>query len=653
MNIPGYQLGREVLVGECCSVFNAIEFGTSKTVTIKIFDSSLSSRPLFCQHVKAAAGRLQGKPVANVVSLKKAGWDEDGCYLITDYFPYTQTRKPLLTEFTIDEVLGFGLQLSLSLDQLHSRGLIHGGVSTTNLYFPNLSHVVLGMLSLQRTYNDRVAGISLDESCYLAPEFASGLVARSDYYSLGVVLYELLFRARPFTADSLRGLQALKEGLNFRIPSGSAERLLPLFQRLLAVDPDNRIGNADEFCEAAQQCGFRLSKKSLDDRVNRSSLIGDKDQGLSSRKSGMGKVIIVLMVAALLGSVILYRNGDQPDQPEQPEVSASVVRAVAAVKLDTVVFADNRLSSEERAEALYQKSRQQIKDDNHGSALMSINNALKENPRHTESIQLKAKIEREIEVRAGLSLARRQFDQGDFVKPEGNNALETYRSLQQKLDPADERVRLGLNALADHYYRQSDELVLNQQYPLAEDLIATGLDINPDHRLLAVLKIYIRQQKTKHAKQLADAEAQHLEQQQLLVQQPKSAAVGQARASVWAAEQVEVASIAEIEQRTRFTLIQHKVKLLLSSARNLLKPDKLSNQSLINSLEIHKALLELKVEDPEVERLFQQIIQAYADLALIQNSESNGTFALATIDQGLALDRRNPVLLQLRDQIAR
>ncbi|MBT4860880.1 MAG: hypothetical protein HON46_08760, partial [Gammaproteobacteria bacterium] len=119
MNIPGYQLGREIAVGEYCSVYNALEIESSKTVTIRFFQPDLSSNTDFCQHVKASAKLLLNKKIGHIIPVKQAVSNPEGCYLITEYFPCAQNNPPLLTAFTIDEVLNFGQQLAESLSQLH------------------------------------------------------------------------------------------------------------------------------------------------------------------------------------------------------------------------------------------------------------------------------------------------------------------------------------------------------------------------------------------------------------------------------------------------------------------------------------------------------------------------------------------------------
>ena len=138
MNIPGYQLGREIAIGEHCSVYNALDIESSKTVTIKFFQQELSSDPEFCQYVKKVSALLLNKTIGNIIPIKQAVSNPEGCYLITDYFPCSQNQQPLQTEFTIEEVLNFGQQLANSLSQLHRIGLVHGGVSTANLLFPNM-----------------------------------------------------------------------------------------------------------------------------------------------------------------------------------------------------------------------------------------------------------------------------------------------------------------------------------------------------------------------------------------------------------------------------------------------------------------------------------------------------------------------------------
>ena len=671
MNIPGYQLGREISIGEYCSVYNALEIESSKTVTIKFFQPQLSSNPEFCRHVNTTSQLLLNKSIGNIISIKKAEWDPESCYLITDYFPCAQNQQPLQTEFTIDEVLNFGLQLANSLSKLHALGLVHGGVSTSNLVFPNLSQVTLGIVSFQRTFKQDSSvpalPVSMHEASYIAPEFATGLDARSDFYSLGVVLFELLFRKKPFIAGDIQQLQIKKEQMQYQVPDAFSKRLNPLFDKLLAADPDQRINNASDYIEVIEQCGYKIDNSSSYSEDFSTSTEQDSIHSPSTGKRHNKNIIIFSAAAGLLMIVILsfFMFGNQPIDEKTKSTRIGAIPS-SEVDLTTLNNSENitpiaQTENKDKANELYQKSLQHISQNNYGAALMTINNALKEHPGHADALKIKVEIEHEFEIRAYLSRAEKLLQAGKLTRPENDNAFHTYTQLTSLLPDGDTRAREGMEKIAGKYYRLANDLVLKKQFDNARQYITTGLSVIADYEPLKQLDLYIRQEEAKqlaleeqeqqHQQKLkADrinrqkAAAQELQRQQQFIEKNKLAALEREQA-LKIQQQKELQKNIQLQQKRR------KIDDLLSNARNLLRPDQLSHQSLNSSLEIHNELTTLTQQDSRVSNLFEQIINSYSVLARNQKEIPNLAEALTTIDLGLALDRNNTNLRNLKNDI--
>ncbi|MCK5666242.1 MAG: hypothetical protein KAI17_22280 [Thiotrichaceae bacterium] len=97
---------------------------------------------------------------------------------------------------------------------------------------------------------------------------------------------------------------------------------------------------------------------------------------------------------------------------------------------------------------------------------------------------------------------------------------------------------------------------------------------------------------------------------------------------------------------------RQQVNLLISNARNYLRRTPLSHQSLNEALAIHKELTLMTQQDLRVINLFQQIIAAYGEFATYQKDTENYQEALATIQQGLELDKNNLRLIRIKEDIS-
>ncbi len=158
-----------------------------------------------------------------------------------------------------DEALKLALPLCDALHYLHARGLVHGNVSPDAIYLaegrklhaPKLLDFGLALFRPGRTF-PRPPGRILVPAEYLSPERVRGQrgTAASDLYALGVVLYEALAGAPPFTGEDTEAVRRLHVSSEPRPLPPHAAHLWPVVRRLLAKEPRDRFATAMEVREA-------------------------------------------------------------------------------------------------------------------------------------------------------------------------------------------------------------------------------------------------------------------------------------------------------------------------------------------------------------------------------------------------------------------
>ncbi|HSM51778.1 MAG TPA: serine/threonine-protein kinase, partial [Thermoanaerobaculia bacterium] len=202
-----------------------------------------------------ATGRLLHP---HIVTLFDAGEDQGVFYLAFEYVEGADLAQRLDDgpPLSLGEALELVRQAAEGLDYAHRQGIVHRDIKPSNLMLTTAGQLKITDFGIAKMVGQAteltMTGSVVGSPHYLSPEQIRGeeLDGRSDLFSLGVVLYELLTRRRPFRGETLTTLvyQILHqepEGLPAR-RAGLAPQLDALVRRILAKDRTARFGSARE-----------------------------------------------------------------------------------------------------------------------------------------------------------------------------------------------------------------------------------------------------------------------------------------------------------------------------------------------------------------------------------------------------------------------
>jgi len=218
-----------------------------------------------------AAGRLLHP---NVVTLFDAGEAEGMLYLAFELVEGTDLAGRLESgpPISLREVLRIIRQVADALDFAHRQGIVHRDIKPSNILLDKQGKVKVADFGIAKVTGQSteltVAGSVMGSPQYLSPEQIRGeeLDGRSDIFSLGVVLYELLSQKRPFDGDTITTLvyQILhKEPPPISELRAVPERLEALLRRMLAKSRDDRFATAAELATEVAACERELSDETL------------------------------------------------------------------------------------------------------------------------------------------------------------------------------------------------------------------------------------------------------------------------------------------------------------------------------------------------------------------------------------------------------
>ncbi|HET7511005.1 MAG TPA: serine/threonine-protein kinase, partial [Solirubrobacterales bacterium] len=218
-----------------------------------------------------AAGRLLHP---NVVTLFDAGEAEGVLYLAFEFVAGTDLAGRLESgpPLSLREVLRIVRQVADALDFAHRQGIVHRDIKPSNILLDSAGRVKVADFGIAKVTGQSteltVAGSVMGSPQYLSPEQIRGddLDGRSDIFSLGVVLYELLSKKRPFDGDTITTL--VYQILHHEPPPISALRAVPerlegLLRRMLAKSRDERFATAGEVAAEIVAVERELSDETL------------------------------------------------------------------------------------------------------------------------------------------------------------------------------------------------------------------------------------------------------------------------------------------------------------------------------------------------------------------------------------------------------
>lgn len=661
MNISGYQIGRKVSSKSFYTVYNALEDRTSNTVSVCLFNHANKTPAEFCYNFKLVSSQLLEKSFGIMAPVKKAGVTEDNCFVIIEYFSSSHRQADNIGEFDSAKVLDFGLQIASTLSRLHENGIVHGAVELSNLYFPDANRVVLGMVAFHRTLTDIVdtTDLTLDEWTYLAPEVPQdGVSPESDFYALGVVLYELLVKRKPFFADNIDELNLQKlfsklDGADTRL-----EKLIPLFELLLHPNPKLRMNSAEQFQKSLQQCGYDIQLPEFKNVITSGNRFSDQSNSPPEniRQSTLKKPVMFITAAIMLVvvSILILVVFDDEEKAakltaiEKLERDQSQLNAEAHVTPKLSAQEINALNPNEDALIWFRKALKHRKDNNLASALINVNSALKENSKLDIALQLKNELEREIEARSMLEHAKRLLNAGKFVKPEGDNAFQIYQQLSVILGSNDDRVLNGYQRIAEFYLKQANFQFAQNNLNQAETLIRSGLGVISNYPpLISLQKKVAEQQSAAQLKARQLAEAKNLrEEQELAAQQQLEIE----RANELKKQVIIQAREDQIELEKQ--AIQLKIKTILVQGRQILisDPNTLSSLDAASRLYYQAAIYE--ANNIETLKFREQILGSYSNLAFNKMSDTDYEAALNTVESGLRLNSEDDTLNQMKRELS-
>jgi len=336
MRYGRYEIIQELGKGGMGVVYQAHDPQIDRPVALKVLrEDRVVSEDFVSRFFKEAKfiGRLSHP---NIVTVYDVGRDHGTIYIAMEYLqgqPFNEVIRS--GRLSVEKIIDIALQVANALGYAHEKGIVHRDIKPSNIILTDEGNVKLTDFGIARAEDSNAAqqtqaGVILGTPFYMSPEQVMGkrVDGRSDLFSLGVILYELIVGRKPFEGDHFTAIfRAITDDIPvapLKIDASIPQSLSDLIMKALSKNPNERFQTSKEMGDALKTCL----------QVKKSLLLPEKP--ISPKKKPVVPVLIMgLMAAVVLGGTIYFFGAYNKKQASSLSTRIEANKPVDAILMVT------------------------------------------------------------------------------------------------------------------------------------------------------------------------------------------------------------------------------------------------------------------------------------------------------------------------------
>jgi serine/threonine protein kinase/formylglycine-generating enzyme required for sulfatase activity/SH3-like domain-containing protein len=363
--VGSYRIIEKIGRGGMATVYKAYHASMDRHVAIKVLSEHLADTLGFRERFEREAKVVAKLQHPHILPVFDYGVDGDVSYLVMPYVPSGDMKQYIQDgPHALEEITNIFSEVADALDYAHTQGVLHRDIKPDNILFDHRNNPLLsdfGLTKMTEGGNSLTGSAIIGTPSYMSPEQGQGLPIdhRSDIYSMGILLYEMVTGEVPFSADTPIAVIFKHVSDPLPLPQDKRPELSDAAQNVilkaLSKDPEQRFDTCNKMAEAFTQAIRSLADKTGEnnDPIHEpSEVLSPTIRGIDSplQKDGatqlmetlpadsaqtkqrpIGLIIIglLIVIGLIIGAVILSSGGIILSEPTEtatdvPEIVPSL-----------------------------------------------------------------------------------------------------------------------------------------------------------------------------------------------------------------------------------------------------------------------------------------------------------------------------------------
>ncbi len=373
-----YEVIEKVGTGGMANVYRAMDHRLNRFVAVKVLKTEYSEDTKFVTKFRQEAQAVACLSHPNIVAVYDVGEENGMYYIVMEYIDGITLKKYIERKgkLSVQEAVGISLQIANGLEAAHNNNIIHRDIKPQNILIAKDGTAKVTDFGIAKAASSNtITANAMGSVHYISPEQARGGFSdeKSDIYSLGVTMYEMLSGTLPFVGESAVAiaLAHVQEepiplaAVNAMIPKGLSNIVAKCMQKktelryltaadliadmkMFLQDPSGEYGIIKNLYENSETIFIRPTDVKMIKEASNTSLHGElmeegpeEEPEVEEKESGVDpkleKALVIgsIVVAIIIGVIIIYMLGkvigiwpgggsdNEPSATEQPKVEAT------------------------------------------------------------------------------------------------------------------------------------------------------------------------------------------------------------------------------------------------------------------------------------------------------------------------------------------